>query len=70
MRSRCSFWWTWLCASLAPFVGQRLSAVGEIIAQELERSYASATGGITSSEREKKRRKSLVRFLWLGRRDK
>jgi hypothetical protein len=68
MRFRCSFWWTWLSASVAPFVGQRLSAVGEIIAQELERSYASPMSGVRSSER--KRWRSPVRFLRPGRRNK
>jgi len=65
MRSRCSFWWTRLSASVAPFVGQRLNAVGEVIAHELERSYASE--GVTS---EGKRWKSPARFLRFVRRKK
>jgi hypothetical protein len=67
MRSRCSFWWTWLSASVAPYVGQRLSAVGEIIAQELERSFA---GSMSSASSDGKRWKSPLKFLRLGRRNK
>jgi hypothetical protein len=44
MRSRCLFWWTGLSASVGLFIGQRLSALGQFIAQELERPYAGATG--------------------------
>jgi hypothetical protein len=72
MKSRCSFWFTSLSASLALFVGQRLNAVGEIIALQLERSYPGAAGHITSSE--KKRWKSPLAILrpanWPGRRSK
>ncbi len=39
MRSRCFFWWTALSASLSVFVGKKLSALGEIIAHDLEHSY-------------------------------
>jgi hypothetical protein len=41
MKSR-SFWWTSMSASVALFFGQRLNALGEIIANELERSYDKA----------------------------
>lgn len=72
MKSRCSFWFMSLSASLALFVGQRLNAVGESIAQQLERSYPGTAGHITSSE--KRHWKSPVAFLkpanWLGRRSK
>lgn len=61
-------WWTWLSASLGLFVGQRLNAVGEGIAQELERSYASSSDGIGSAER--KRWRSPMRFLRLSRKNK
>jgi len=43
MTSRGS-WFTALSASVILFVGRKLNAVGEIIAQELERSYAGTTG--------------------------
>jgi hypothetical protein len=72
MKSRCSFWFMSLSASLALFVGQRLNAVGEIIALQLERSYPGAAGHITSSE--KKRWKSPLAFFkpanWPGRRNR
>jgi hypothetical protein len=72
MKSRCSFWLMSLSASFALFVRQRLNAVGEIIALQLERSYPGAAGHITSSE--KRRWKSPVAFLrpanWPGRRSK
>ena len=48
MKSRSS-WLTALSASVVLFVGQRLNTVGEVIARELERSYASATGHEISS---------------------
>jgi hypothetical protein len=60
MKSRGSFWWTWLSASVPLFIGQRLTAMGEIIARELERSYASATDIGSSSG---KRGRSPVAFL-------
>jgi hypothetical protein len=41
MKSR-SFWWNSMSASVALFFGQRLNALGEIIANELERSYDKA----------------------------
>jgi hypothetical protein len=41
MRSR-SFWWTSMSASVALFLGQRLNALGEIIANELEHAYDKA----------------------------
>jgi len=63
MRSRYSFWWTWLSASVTLFVGQRLSAVGELIARELERSYATSSAVATPSEgRRWKSPASLLRF--------
>jgi hypothetical protein len=40
MEPRYSSWWTWLTASVTCFVEQRLSALGKIIAHDLERSYA------------------------------
>jgi hypothetical protein len=40
MEPRYSSWWTSLSASVTCFVGQRLSALGKIIAHDLERSYA------------------------------
>ena len=72
MKSRCSFWLMSLSASLALFVGQRLNAVGEIIALQLERSYPGAAEHITSSEG--RHWKSPMAFLrpanWPGRRSK
>jgi hypothetical protein len=41
MKSRL-FWWNSMSASVALFLGQRLNALGEIIANELERSYDKA----------------------------
>lgn len=64
MKSRCSFWLMSLSASLALFVGQRLNAVGEIIALQLERSYPGAASHIASPERA--RWKSLVALLRLA----
>jgi len=40
MEPRYSSWWTSLSAAVTCFVGQRLSALGKIIAHDLERSYA------------------------------
>lgn len=72
MKSRCSFWLMSLSASLALFVGQRLNAVGEIIALQLERSYPGEASQVAPSERT--RRKSPVAFLrsanWPRRRSK
>lgn len=40
MKSGCSYWLRSVSASVGVFLGQRLSALGEIIAYELERLYA------------------------------
>lgn len=59
-------------ARLALLVGQRLNAVGQIIASELERSYPGPTGYIVSPER--KAWKSPVGLLrqvkWQSKRSK
>ena len=68
MKSRCSFWLMSLFASLILFVRQRLNAVGEIIALQLERSYPGTSGHVASSGR--RRWKSPVAFLRPGRRNK
>lgn len=47
MKSRYLLWWTSLSASVVLFVGQRLNALGEIIANELEHSY----GGLVNNSR-------------------
>ncbi|MGA9388975.1 MAG: hypothetical protein WBV69_00885 [Candidatus Sulfotelmatobacter sp.] len=39
MKSRCPLWLTALSASLVLFVEERLNALGEIIAHQLERPY-------------------------------
>ncbi|MGB7602402.1 MAG: hypothetical protein WBM24_19005 [Candidatus Sulfotelmatobacter sp.] len=72
MKSRCSLWLMSLPASVALFVGQRLNAVGEMIALQLERSYPGAAGHIATTGRSRWR--SPVAFLrpanWPGRRNK
>ena len=64
MKSRCSFWLMSLSASLALFVGQRLNAVGEIIALLLERSYPGEASQAAPSKRT--RWKSPVALLRLA----
>jgi hypothetical protein len=44
MKSRL-FWWTSMSASVLLFFGQRLNALGEIIANELEHSYGEYDEG-------------------------
>ncbi len=46
MQSRYSMWLTSLSASLALRLGPRLNTLGEIIANQLERSYAGVTGDL------------------------
>jgi hypothetical protein len=72
MRSRSSSWLTSLCASFVRFVGQKLNAVGEIIALQLERSYPDAAGQITSPEKRPWRSPmALLRLAsWPGKRTK
>jgi hypothetical protein len=73
MESRRPFYWlmSW-SASLALFVGQKLNAVGELIASELERSYPGPTGYVAIPGR--KRSKSPLELLrlakWQPKRDK
>jgi hypothetical protein len=59
MKSR-SFWWTSMSASVALFFGQRLNALGEIIANELEHSYGEYGEGAASSNRPMKNLRKLT----------
>lgn len=72
MKSRYSLWLMSWSASLALFVAQRLNAVGEIIALQLERSFPGEVGHLASTGRT--RWKSPVAFLrpanWPRRRSK
>jgi len=47
MKVRYTLWLTSLSAAVALFLGRRLKAVGEIIAAELERSYAGSGDDFT-----------------------
>jgi hypothetical protein len=69
MKPRRSFFWlmSW-SASMALFIGQKLNAVGEIIASELERCYPGPTGYVASPGRT--RRKSAVELLRQAKRSK
>lgn len=48
MKSRWSFWLMSLSASFALFVRQRLNAVGQIIALQMERSYPGGAGQVAA----------------------
>jgi hypothetical protein len=52
MKSWYSCWWTSLSASVTFFVGQRLDALGKIIAHDLERSYVGWLDNVNSQGRE------------------
>jgi hypothetical protein len=66
------FWLMSGCAWLVLFIGQKLNAVGEMIASELERSYPGPTGYVAIPGR--KRQKSPVELLrqakWQAKRNK
>ena len=48
MKVRYTLWLTSLSAAVALFLGQRLKALGEVIAAELERSYAGSVDDFNS----------------------
>jgi hypothetical protein len=48
MKVRYTLWLTSLSAAVALFLGRRLKALGEVIAAELERSYAGAGDDFTA----------------------
>ena len=48
MKVRYTLWLTSLSAAVALFLGRRLKALGEIIAAELERSYAGSGEDFTA----------------------
>ena len=51
MKSRFLLWWMSFSASVTLFLVQKLNAVGQIIALELEGSYRGATGCTTSGRK-------------------
>jgi len=58
MKVRYTLWLTSLSAAVALFLGRRLKALGEVIAAELERSYAGSGDDFTA--RGKPRQKMLA----------
>jgi len=51
MKFRYTLWLTSLSAATALFFGRRLKALGEVIAAELERSYAGSADNFNSREK-------------------
>jgi hypothetical protein len=51
MKVRYTLWLTSLSAAVALFFGRRLKALGELIAAELERSYAGSAEEFTAREK-------------------